>query len=77
MIQNCHSLTKLIIRRMPTIVPYYIIFNYYNTDTTIAQSTGLYHFAGTSDSIYNPEGLQDGYVYVPDDKVEELRVAAG
>lgn len=34
-----------------------------------------YHFYGTTNADYNPEGLKDGAIYVPDDKVEELKVA--
>ena len=34
-----------------------------------------YHFTGTTDADYNPQGLKDGRIYVPDDKVEELKVA--
>jgi hypothetical protein len=37
----------------------------------------LYHFTGEQHDTYNPEGLTDGYVYVPDDKVEALRAAEG
>lgn len=34
-----------------------------------------YHFLGTVNSFYNPEGLKDGYIYVPDDLVEDYKVA--
>ena len=37
--------------------------------------TNCYHLYGTVNSQYNPEGLKDGRIYVPDDKVEELKVA--
>ena len=61
---NCYSLTKLIIRNMDTI-------------PTLNSSafTNCYHFYGTINEIYNPEGLKDGRIYVPDDKVEELKAA--
>ena len=61
---NCKSLTKLIIRNMPTI-------------PTLSSSafTGCYHFTGTTDADYNPQGLKDGRIYVPDDKVEALKAA--
>ena len=36
---------------------------------------GCYHFLGTVDATYNPDGLADGYLYVPDDKVETLKSA--
>lgn len=61
---NCYSLTKLIIRNMPTIPILYLnSFNY------------CYHFTGTTDATYNPQGLKDGRIYVPDDKVEALKTA--
>ena len=61
---DCHRLTKLIIRTMTTIPALEpSIFN------------GCYHFLGTKDATYNPQGLKDGRIYVPDDKVEELKAA--
>ena len=61
---DCYSLTKLIIRNMSTIPV--INTNSFNN---------CYHFTGTVNSTYNPDGLKDGRIYVPDDKVEELKVA--
>ena len=61
---DCHSLTKLIIRNMTTIPV--ISANAFN---------GCYHFTGTTDRTYNPQGLKDGRIYVPDDKVEALKAA--
>ena len=61
---NCFSLTKLIIRNMNTIPAIY------------SDSFGeCYHFTGTTNADYNPQGLKDGRIYVPDDKVEELKTA--
>ena len=60
----CRSLTKLIIRNMDTIP---------NLDATAFG--GCYHFKGTTDPTYNPQGLKDGRIYVPDNKVEELKTA--
>ena len=34
-----------------------------------------YHFYGTQNGTYNPNGLKDGRIYVPDDKVESLKTA--
>ena len=34
-----------------------------------------YHFTGTTDATYNPQGLKDGRIYVPDDKVDALKTA--
>lgn len=64
MYSNCYSLTKLIIRNMDTI--------------PVLDSTAFnncYHFTGTRDSTYNPNGLKDGRIYVPDDKVAQLKKA--
>ena len=61
---GCKSLTKLIIRNMPSIPALNSnAFNY------------CYHFTGTTDPTYNPQGLKDGRIYVPDDKVEALKTA--
>ena len=61
---GCFSLTKLIIRNMTTIPT--LNSNAFN---------GCYHFTGETDSTYNPQGLKDGRIYVPDDKVDELKTA--
>lgn len=61
---NCCSLTKLIIRNMTTI-----------PKLDSSAFNGCYHFNGTTDATYNPQGLKDGRIYVPDDKVEELKTA--
>ena len=62
---NCYSLTKLIIRNMDEIPPIYS--NTFN---------GCYHFTGTTNATYNPQGLKDGRIYVPDDKVDALKTAS-
>ena len=62
--QYCYSLTKFIIRNMDTIP----VLNSYAFD-------GCYHFTGTTNATYNPNGLKDGRIYVPDDKVEALKTA--
>ncbi len=61
---NCYSLTKLIIRTMETIPT--LSSNAFNN---------CYHFTGTTNATYNPTGAKDGRIYVPDDKLEELKVA--
>lgn len=61
---NCFSLTKLIIRNMSTIPS--IESNAFRN---------CYHFTGTTDPTYNPQGLKDARIYVPDDKVNELKTA--
>lgn len=36
-----------------------------------------FHFDGTTNPTYNPQGLKDGRIYVPDDKVDALKTASG
>ena len=62
---NCYSLKTLIIRTMDTIP---------TLNSNAFQN--CYHFYGTQDGIYNPNGLKDGRIYVPDDKVETLKTAS-
>ena len=63
---SCNSLTKLIIRNMTTIPALNPnAFRY------------CYHFFGITDATYNPQGLKDGRIYVPDDKVDTLKTASG
>ena len=61
---GCHSLIKFIIRNMgnaPII----------QTNTF----SNCYHFTGTVNSTYNPQGLKDGRIYVPDSMVNTLKSA--
>ena len=60
----CYSLKTLIIRTMDTIPS--LQSNSFNN---------CYHFYGTVNATYNPDGLKDGRIYVPDDKVESLKTA--
>ena len=61
---NCYSLKTLIIRTMDTI-----------PSLQSSAFTNCYHFYGTVNATYNPDGLKDGRIYVPDDKVESLKTA--
>lgn len=61
---NCFSLIKFIIRNMDNIP---IIDSY--------AFNKCYHFTGATNSTYNPQGLKDGRIYVPDDKVDALKTA--
>ena len=61
---GCYSLKTLIIRTMDTI-----------PSLNSEAFTDCYHFYGRTNATYNPEGLKDGAIYVPDNKVEELKVA--
>lgn len=65
MCSNCYSLTKLIVRTMtkvPTI----------NTNTF----DKCYHILGKYDPEYNVRVKKDGYIYVPDDWVEQVKAAS-
>ena len=62
---DCHLLTKLIIRNMDTI-PNLATNSFANCD----------HFNGTVHPTFNPQGLKDGRIYVPDDKVDALKTAS-
>lgn len=59
---KCYTLTKFILRNMNTIPPLH--------DRAFED---CYHFTGTTNATYNPQGLKDGRIYVPDDKVEALK----
>lgn len=37
--------------------------------------SNCYHFNGTTDATYNPDGLKDGYIYVPRALIEDYKVA--
>lgn len=43
--------------------------------TNTSAFTGCYHILGTYHKTYNPESLKDGFIYVPDDLVEQYKVA--
>lgn len=60
----CYSLTKLIIRTM-TSIP---VLN-------SSAFNSCYHFSGTVNETYNPQGLKDGRIYVPDGMVGQLKQA--
>ena len=64
--KNCFSLTKLIIRNISEI-PHIEPNDFEN----------CYHFTGTVNSTYNPEGLKDARIYIPDNKVEAVKKAYG
>lgn len=61
---HCYSLTKVIIRTM-TKIP--------SGNSNMFNSS--HHFTGAVDATYNPEGLKDGRIYVPDEWVEKLKTA--
>ena len=63
--ESCYSLTKLIIRTTSQVCA---------LSSTTAFSI-CYHILGTTNATYNPEGLKDGYIYVPDELVERYKTA--
>ena len=60
----CYSLTTIILR-----------------NTTLCRLANVnafqncYHFYGTADATYNPNGLKDGYIYVPASLVDSYKTA--
>ena len=64
MCNYCYSLTKFIIRNMDTIPAL-------SSDAF----SSCYHFTGTVNATYNPDGLKDGRIYVPDGMVYQLKQA--
>lgn len=67
---GCYSLKQFIIRNM-TKVPVF-----YNSSYSYPFNNS-HHIVGTFDRLYNPEGLQDGGIYVPDEWVEPMKAATG
>ena len=64
MFQNCHSLTALILRG--------------DTMVTLSATnafTNCYHLTGTANSTWNPNGLKDGYIYVPAALIDSYKAA--
>ena len=59
---NCYSLKNIVIKKTVSI-PSIKSSCFYNN----------YHFTGTVDATYNPGGLKDGAIYVPDDKVDNYK----
>lgn len=62
---SCYSLTKLIIRTTSQVC----------TLSSTSAFNNCYHILGTTDATYNPQGLKDGYIYVPDELVESYKTA--
>ena len=61
---NCYSLIKVFISQTAKVC-------------TLAQDAfnGCYHISGTTHPTYNPEGLKDGYIYVPASLLSQYKVA--
>lgn len=63
---NCYQLTTVIIGTNLTTVATLNDTNAFNY---------CYHILGTTNSTYNPNGLKDGYIYVPDNLVSRYKSA--
>ena len=62
---SCYSLTQIILRSSAV--------------CTLADANALgdcYHYHGTVNSVYNPSGAKDGYIYVPRALVDSYKSAA-
>jgi len=84
--QNCTALTTVDLPVLSTINEYVFGNNKSLTRlilrseimVTLADVTafnGCYHILGTVDATYNPDGLKDGYIYVPKALIEDYKVA--
>lgn len=58
---NCYSLKALVIRNFGT--------NYALSSTALSS---CFHFEGTTNPTYNPDGLKDGYIYIPRNMISVL-----
>lgn len=64
MFRNCKSLVSIILRRETM-----------NGLSATSAFDGCSHILGTVDATYNPNGLKDGYIYVPRALIEDYKVA--
>ena len=62
---SCYSLKEVLIEQTSTVCCLYStnVFDY------------CYHILGTTNSTYNPNGLKDGYIYVPHTLLTQYKVA--
>lgn len=63
--EYCYSLKAVVIREFGS--------NYIINSNAFQY---CYHILGTTNSTYNPDGLQDGYIYVPREMIALLEVAS-
>ena len=61
---DCYSLKKIIIRNIGDNVP---------GVSRNSEFANCYHLYGTVNETYNPEGLRDGRIYVPNDKIAYMK----
>ena len=62
---SCYSLLELLIEQTDSVCALQGAMTFYNS----------YHFEGTKDTTYNPNGLKDGYIYVPASLLSQYKVA--
>lgn len=62
--EDCYSLKAIILRK-----------NKVCKQAWSSPFRGCYHILGTVNATYNPEGLKDGYIYVPKNLIEQYKVA--
>lgn len=84
--QSCIALTSINLP-MVTSIGNYTFFRCFSLTALVLSGTNVctlanenafgncYHILGTTDSIYNPTGAKDGYIYVPDDLVDSYKSA--
>ena len=62
---NCYSLKSVTILNKTTVARLSNIYAFFN----------CYHILGTINSTYNPNGLKDGYIYVPHTLLTQYKIA--
>ena len=86
----CYELKKVIVNYYPYVTYEsdvdYLFSDCYSLKTVIIKNiedraklggssfSNCYHFLGTSNSTYNPDGLKDGRIYIPIDYVEKISI---
>lgn len=61
--RDCYSLKTIIIKNIED-----------RAKLGVSSFSNCYHFLGTSNSTYNPNGLKDGRIYIPIDYVEKISI---
>ena len=64
-LSGCYSLLEFLIEQTDSVCALQGAMTFYNS----------YHFEGTKDTTYNPNGLKDGYIYVPASLLSQYKVA--
>lgn len=85
--QECKKLTSVILPNLTSINNYGLANTYSLLEFLIEQKDSVctlqgamtfynsYHIEGTTNSTYNPNGLKDGYIYVPASLLSQYKVA--